>query len=189
MRPKFRYTLNGQMLSVLLTHIKTAGIFSVVWILMAALWTTDTGRYIFAAIGTVSYFFAIYNTAYAAERDDAKSYTEQTPKLYKCIMLTGYLAAANILIIVLYKLVWHFYAADGTLTSIYGIIGNIISMMWFSMYEFFAGMGKGHFALLGYLMIFLLPFAAAACGYAAGYKGFDIYDKIAGFAYEKKKKK
>lgn len=186
---KFKYTIQAQLLRMLRKHATTALMFALIWLIMISLWATTVGSYIFAALGTLGYFFAIYNEGCDSAIDDKKPYSPLTPKPLKGLYLPVLLTVINILIIIIYKCSWHFGATDGSLTNAWGLTGNVISILWFCMYKTLLGMDKGHFELQGYLIIVFLPYIASFLGYYAGYKGYDIYGKINSLAYEKSKKK
>ncbi len=186
---KFKYTLAGQFLDVVKTHIVAAFIFSILWFMLIAVTITDTGGIIFSIIGTLCYFISMYNCGFDALTNDKKTYSKQSPDLRKCIILTAALAVVNLIMIVMYRTVWTLYGSGTTLTSVGGIVGNVLAIIWFSPYEKLAGMVCGSFSIAGYVMVFLLPAVAVAAGYAAGYFGYDISGKLSGIMYEKTKNK
>ncbi|MBO5059836.1 MAG: hypothetical protein J6C82_02845 [Clostridia bacterium] len=189
MNKKLKYTIFGQILHTLTSHAGIAVMFAFLWLIMIAVWTTKIGGYAFGIIGILTYFLAIYNAGCDAALDDKKPYSPLTPKPAKGLILPVLLTAVNILFIVLYKCSWAFGSTDGYIKEVWAIIGNILSILWFSMYKTFLGMERGHFELQGYLIILILPFIASALGYFAGYNGYDIYGKLNSLAYEKSKKK
>ncbi len=186
---KFKYTLFGQQVGMLTTHACSALVFAFLWFVMAVIWTNDIGRYIYGTLGCVLYFLVIYNAGTQAASKDKKSFSECTPKPQKGIFLPILLTVVNILVIILYKYVWHFFSDGMYLTDAWAVAGNVVSILWFSAYKTFLGMERGHIELQGYIIIFVLPFIASAVGYYAGYKGFDLYGKLDGFMYEKNKKR
>ena len=186
---KFKYTLPAQILRMVRKHATTALLFSLIWLTMISLWATTVGSYTFAAIGFIAYFLSIYNAGFETAIDDKKSYTPLTPKPYKGIYLPILLTVVNIIFIIIYKCSWGIGQADGAITNAWGLAGNVISILWFSMYNALVGMDKGHFEFQGYLIIIFLPYLASLLGYFAGYKGYDIYGKLNSLAYEKRKKK
>ncbi len=186
---KFKYTLTAQILRMVRKHATTALMFSLIWLALISIWATAAGSYIFAAIGFIGYFLSIYNEAFNSATDDKKPYSPLTPKPYKGIYLPVLLTAVNIILIIIYKCSWAFGSSDGAITNAWGLAGNVISVLWFSMYKALLGMDKGHFELQGYLIIVFLPYIASLTGYFAGYKGYDIYDKLNGIVYETTKKK
>ena len=51
---KFRYTTIGQMLQILKTYSINAILFAIVWVMLANLWSTGVGRYIYVVISLVT---------------------------------------------------------------------------------------------------------------------------------------
>ncbi len=186
---KFKYTLMGQILSVLKTHAVSALVFSVLWFMLIAVTVTDIGGMIFSVLATVCYVISMYSCGFDALTNDKKTYSLQSPDIRKSFILTAALIIINILMLVMYKAVWTLYGSGTMLTSVWGIVGNVTAMAWFAPYAELAGMEAGSFSIIGYVMIFVMPLLSVSAGYIAGFYGVDIGGKISCIMYEKTKQK
>ena len=182
-----KYTFKGQIISVLLTHLKAAVIFFFVWIIAIAVTSSGVGGIIYSVISAIFYFMMMYSAGYETFRSDRKSYSQLTPFWYKGLILSTGVIVLNALILTIYKLSWIF-GSDGTsVTSVWSFIGNFLGLFWFSPYLNLLGMASGNIKIYGYAIIFLLHTLACFLGYFAGYKNYDISAKLRAFMYEKKK--
>lgn len=186
-KTKYKYTLRAAFMRTLGRHASTAFVLSLFWMFGASLWSTKIGTYAFAVVGILVYFFAIYNAGFDTASYDKKNYSPVTPKPWRGIYLPVVLTAVNIIAILIYKCAWHFGSDGEYLAQLWAVVLNVLSVVWFSPCKAVVGMDCGHFSLSGYLIVFLLPYAASLLGYFAGYKGFDIYAKLNASVYEKKK--
>ena len=183
---KLQDNLMGQMLCVLIQHVKLALIFSIFAVMMLPIWSYKIGEIIFSVIGLIFYAGSMYGLAGAVYERDNKPYTPLSPKPWKGLILPVFLLIVNILIIILYKCSWVFGYDGGTWTSGWGIAGNIFSFGWFSMYQTFLSMSQGNISRVGYAIILGVPEAAAGLGYFLGYKGVDQTKYINNIKYERK---
>ena len=182
-----KYTVKGQVLSVIATHAKAAVLFFIVWLLALSITGTKIGGLIYSVISAIFYFFMMYNAGYSIVKDDKKSYTELTSDKKKGLLLPIGLLVLNIVLVVLYKAAWTF-ASDGSgLTNWWALACNALALFWFSPYINILGMDKGALAVYGYAIICLLHILAFYLGYFAGYNDFDISTKFRFLMYEKKK--
>lgn len=183
-----KYTIPGQILSVILTHIKAAFLFFIVWLLAISLTSTQIGGIIYSSVSAAFYFIMMYATGYTIEKNDKKSYSKLTPVSYKGALLPLGLSLLNILTLIIYKLSWALGSNGENIENWWALAGNIFGLFWFSPYMNILGMETGKIAPYGYAIIFLLHELACFAGYFAGYKDFDISAKFSFLMYEKKKK-
>lgn len=182
-----KYTLRGQIISVLLEHLKASFIFFTVWILAISVTSSKIGGAVYSAIATFFWFAIIYSAGYQAEKNDKKSYSPLTPTPYKGALLSFGVLAVNALIVLSYLLAWRISGDGENLTNLRAVAVNAIYLFWFSPFIGFLGTQKGAIAPFGYIIIFVLPTASCFLGYFAGYKNFDISEKLRRLVYEKKK--
>ena len=185
---KMKYTVLGQMVSVLGAHAATAFIFFFIWLVTAGMWQGVAGK-IFSAIGCLCYLVAIYNSGVTSAQNDKRTISPLTPYPAKGLVLPIILLVVNVVMILLYKYAWSAGGNGEYLVQGWAVIVNVLCVFWTSAYENILGMEKGVLELQGYLIICVLPFVASGAGYFAGYKGYDVFDKISALAYEKKKQK
>ena len=106
----------------------------------------------------------------------------------KCLYIPALLVAVNLLFVLIYKLTWVLGGDGVSIQKMWAVVNNILSFAWFSVYGVLTGMDKGNLSVMGYIIIFLLPYISYFLGYFAGVKKFDISEHFTGFMYEKKKK-
>lgn len=185
---KLKYSVPGQMVLMIKTHFTTAVVFMILFLMTASMQKGIINT-IFGIIGLLGYFLSIYAYSETAHKNDKLTVSPLTPKPLKGLLLPAFLIIANIIVILLYKLAWTAGSDGKSMTEIWSLILNIISLLWVSPYEPLLGMAHGHIELKGYLIIFLTPIIASTLGYLAAYHNFDLSAKVHGFAYEKKKEK
>lgn len=185
---KLKYSVPGQMLLMVKSHFTVSVVFMILFLMTASMQTGFVST-VFGVLGLLGYFLSIYSHSGTALRDDKRSVSPLTPHPLKGLWLPAFLTIVNVVIILLYKLAWT-YGSDGkSMTEIWSLILNIISLLWVSPYQSILGMEHGHIELHGYIIIFVTPFVASLLGYFAAYKGFDLSAKVHSLAYEKKKEK
>ncbi len=183
---KLKYSVPGQMLLMVKNHFTVSVVF-MIFFLMTTSMRNGFGNMVFGILGLLGYFLSIYSYSGTALRDDKRTISPLEPKPLKGLLLPAFLTIANVLVILLYKLAWSQGSDGESMTEIWSLILNIISLLWVAPYQPLLGMAYGHIELTGYLIIFVTPFVASALGYYAAYKGFDLSAKVHSFAYEKKK--
>lgn len=182
-----KYSVKGQIISVLLTHLQAAFLFFILWVIAISFTSTGIGGAIYSAFTTFFYFIMMYSAGYSAEKNDNKSYSPLTPKKYKGAVLTSGVLAINVIMVIMYIVVWN-VAGDGkTLGNMWAIAANALFIFWFSPFINFLGTQNGVISPIGYAIMFILPLAGCFLGYIAGYKNFDISAKMKFLVYEKKK--
>lgn len=182
-----KYSMCGQMLLMVKTHFTTAVLFMILFLVTTSM-RNDFGNAVFATCGTLGYFLSIYSAAANAYTDDKKTISSLTPKAAKGFILPTFLIITSAIILTLYKLAWTYGSNGQSVTEVWSLIFNIISLIWVAPYQPFLGMVTGHIEPYGYLIVFVLPIIASGLGYFASYKGFDLNAKVHSLAYEKKKK-
>ncbi|MBQ7985981.1 MAG: hypothetical protein IJ304_01800 [Clostridia bacterium] len=185
---KLKYSVPGQMLLMIKNHFTVSVVF-MIFFLMTASMQKGVFNTLFGVLGFLGYFLSIYAYSGTALRNDKLTVSPLTPKPLKGLLLPAFLTIANVIVILLYKLAWIAGSDGKSMTEIWSLILNIISLLWVAPYQPLLGMAYGHIELQGYLIIFVTPFIASTLGYFAAYKGFDLSAKVHGFAYEKKKDK
>lgn len=185
---KMKYTIWGQMLSMVRSHAFTAIVIFLIWLVTAGMWEVDIGSRIFGILGSFCYVITIYNCACSCAQADKRTASPLKAYPAKGLIIPAFLLAVNVLITIMYKYIW-IVGGDGQyLREGWAILLNVLTLAWVAPYDAFLGMAQGHMELRGYLIMYLLPFVISAIGYFAGFKGIDIYGKINSIAYEKKKK-
>ena len=186
---KFRYTTIGQMLQILKTYSINAILFAIVWVMLANLWSTGVGRYIYVVISLVTMFFTLYGCGEQIAKDDKKPYANRGICIKRSLYMPCLVMAAQILFILMFKLTWMLGSDGDNIQEVWAVATNLMSYAWFAPFGTIAGMNKGSFSVLGYVLMFLIPEGGYVLGYLAAAKGYDISEKLFGFMYEKKNEK
>lgn len=189
MNNKLKYTIPGQVLSIIITHLEAAFLFFFVWLLSISVTSGKTVGLIYSAISSVFYFMMIYSAGYAAVKNDKKSYTKLSPFKYKGALLSLGLLLLNIIIAAIYHISWASGSDTGGISVWFSLAGRVFSVFWFSPYMNLLGMDNGNIALYGYAIILLFHAIACFLGYFAGYNDFDISAKLRFLVYDTKKDK
>ena len=182
-----KYSIKGQIISVILSHLKAVFLFFIVWTIDIAVISLKIGGAIYTVTSTILYFIIMYSACYSQAKNDKKSYSPLTPKKYKGILLSMGVLVMSIFVVFGYIFVWQ-KASDGeNLINLWAVAVNIFYLFWFSPFISFLGKQKGTIAITEYAIAFIIPIASCFLGYLAGYKNFDIAEKMRFLVYEKKK--
>lgn len=184
---KLKYTIPGQMLLLVKSHLSTAVLFLILFLFTFSMTAgTGIGSIIYASVGILGYFLSIYSTAGSYVSCDKMPSSKLSPHPAKGFILPVILTAVSLVIILFYKLAWA-YGSNGTsVTEIWSFIANALMLIWVAPYQPFVGLSAGNITTIGYLIILVLPYIASGLGYLATYKGFDLSEKVRNIAYEKK---
>lgn len=183
---KTKYTIWGQMLGVVGAHAVTAFVFMFLWLITAGMWEGIAGK-IFSTLGLACYCAVLYNSGVGCAQADKRTVSPLKAYPAKGVTLPVILLGVNIAIILAYKYAWGLGSDGEYLREGWAVFINVLSVFWTAPYRDIIGMEKGVLEIQGYFVLCVLPFIATSAGYFAGYKGFDILDKIVRIAYEKKK--
>ena len=136
-----------------------------------------------------SCFFALYGCGEMIARDDKKPYVNRGISIKRSFYMPCILLGVQLFFVLLYKLTWIFGSDGESIQTVWAVVTNLMSFAWFAPLGTFAGMDKGSFSALAYILILIISEGGYVLGYFAAAKGFDISEKMFGFMYEKKKKK
>ncbi len=185
---KLKFSVPGQMLLMAKTHLTTAFLFLLLFLLTISM-AGKARDIIFGICGLIGYFLSIYSAASTAYLDDKKTISPLTPKPAKGLILPLMLTVFSLICLLLYKFAWtHGITESGSL-ELWAIPLNVLALLWVAPYQPFLGMVQGSLSLCGYLIVFLTPFVASGLGYFAAFHDFDLNAKVHSLAYEKKKDK
>lgn len=182
-----KYSIKGQIISVILTHLEMVFIFFAVWLMAISVTTSEIGSVIYSVAAIFFYSIMMYSVCYSQARNDKKSYSPLTPMKYKGILLCLGVLVISIMAIFGYIFVWRTQSDGESLVKLWAISINVFYMFWFSPFINFLSDKKGAISILGYVMMFVPTALSCFLGYLAGYKDFDISSKMKFLVYEKKK--
>ena len=181
-----KYSVPGQMLLMIKEHATTSIVFMILFLMTASI-RNEFGDLLYGIFGVLGYFLSIYSLASTTYKNDNTKISPLAPKPLKGFILPAFLLLFNLLIVIVYKIAWAYGSNGQSMTQIWSLILNIISLLWVAPYQPILDMAHGYISLKGYLIIFVTPILASGLGYFAAYKGFDLNEKMHSIAYEKKK--
>lgn len=144
--------------------------------------TGSIGKYIFSTIFILIYMLALYTKSGEIAAKDKKSYTDDIPYWWKGVILPLGIFAVWIILYILYSFSWRYDIVGYTS----GFINNTMFVVWNFIYTGFLGLSGGKFNYWCIALIVLAPVIASGLGYLAGYKGFDLSQRVVKIVYEKK---
>lgn len=185
----FQEGMLKQVWGLVVTHLYSVIIsalfgFGVMW------WIIDKPvlSKIFSVVCMLIYFSAVYSAAWNAADRDRKPYTTTEQYFFKGAVLSVGILAVNLILWLLCKFSWTYLTIDGALASYTAILYNVLFVFDTFIYTGFIKLTNGSMVWYGHILIYLLPLAAAFCGYIAGMRDFTLSDKLMPFIYEKRKK-
>ena len=182
------YIPGKQVGSLLKTHLLLSILSGLLGLmLLISIITNPVGNAIFTGIMMVIYFFSIYGAASNCAAQDLKPYTEEQAYPWKGLLLPVGIILVTAALWGLYQAAWQFMTIDGNLATVTGIACNVIFIVWTFMFNALMGLQQGGMNWYAYVFVLIVPVIASGLGYYAGYRGFDLYDKMMRFVYEKKK--
>lgn len=181
--------LSRQILSCAGSHLFIALVTSAFG--FGAFWwflTQSNWKEIFSIICTVIYIIVLFLKGQKIALHDKKSYSDETPFWFKGILLAIGPILITFIIWLLYRMTWVYMAIDNNISGYTGIIYNISFILWTFPFNGLICPFQGGIFWYGHIIIYVVPLISLFFGYAAGYKGINIYEKILPLMYEKKKK-
>lgn len=177
----------GQVLCVLIEHLKISFLFAVLSVMAIPVLSYKIGSVIFGIIGMAVYSVSMYCVAADIFNRDNKTFTPLTPKPWKGIILPLLLLCVNAAVIIIYKSAWTLcYTADGW-TSGWGLAGNMLGIVWFSAYYNAFNINHGVISTACCTAVFAVPVVMCTLGYYLNYKGVYLSKYLYFIKYEKKK--
>lgn len=173
----------GQVLNIIKMHLYVSLVASFLGTMMISFVVGGTTKYIFSLIFILVYMLVLYSKSEDIARHDKKSYTHDVPYPWKGVLLPVGIFLIWGFLYLLYYITWKY----GIISYSSGFINNIIFVIWNFIYTGFMSLGDGKFNYLSLILIFGVPIFACGAGYFAGYKNFDISEKVAKIVYENKK--
>lgn len=179
-------SLGSQFRTVFLRHIFIGGLAAVFGI--GAFWWFLTQRIynvIYSCIFTCIYIGMMYTKCYKVASHDLKGYAQTKAYPAKGIVLILPVLAVTLILDVVRVILWK-YAADSVMSQrLMRIAVNTVFIVWDFAFNGIMAVDKEYVSLAGRIAIYGVPLLSAWAGYYAGYKRFDIVEKILPFIYEK----
>jgi len=130
------------------------------------------------------YVLVLYSTSLDIARQDSKQYTYEAAYPWKGLILPLGIYVVWGFLYILFHVSWKYGIVHPDFVS--GLINNILFVMWNYVYMGFMQIIEGKFAVWTLLLVFLVPLVSCGIGYFAGYKGFDISEKVVKIVYDEK---
>lgn len=144
-------------------------------------------KIIASAVFVFVYMLILYAASAEIAGHDKKSYTAETAYPWKGIILPVGIFAVWVFLYVMYYMSWKYGIVNMQFAS--GMINHFLFVMWNQIYSGFMNsseMVSGNFEIWVTVPVVIVPLIACGGGYFAGYKGFDISEKVADIMYDKK---
>lgn len=186
MRDSMRITVKYQFITMFLMHLAAAGVAFVFG--MVAFWyflTKPVWKELLSVVFTAVYFIMLYTRSKQFAVLDSKPYTPLKPNKLKGFLFGAVIAAATVIIMLLFKIVWTYFSADGGVVGIIPTAINVIFYFWSFPFNGIMNLSEGAFTWYSAVIMLAAPVAACFSGYIAGCRNIEIVEKLEEFMYEK----
>lgn len=186
MREGIKMTTGYQLWYMLLAQVTASAISFLLgsvafwWFLDKAVW-----KELLSVIFIIINFSMIYSYAHRFSVQDNKPYTPMHNSFAKGVMMGLVISIANIILFILYLIVWKIWGTDSGLSTWTAAGYNTFFSLWTFPYFGIMGMSRGHITWYSVLIFAAMPPAASFLGYYAGYKKFSLLEAFHKFSYEK----
>lgn len=189
-KEKTKSSIGYQFRKIIFSQFAALFVINAVW-LIAFAWTMDSriGSIILSTVFSLVYFTMIYSSAGEIADHDKKSYTQLQPNIVKGIMFGVMISALNVLLCIMYVLIWKYFGDGAALTNMGAVIANTFFILWTAPYFGFINPVAGSITAYSIFIMIILPIAATGLGYFAACKNFYFSEKFEGMVYVKKDKK
>lgn len=186
MREGIKMTARYEILYMLFVQLLATAI-SFVFITVAFWWFVDkpVWKEILSFVFILVNGGFIYTYAHRFAVQDNKPYTPMKSSMLKGVMMGLVISAVNILLFLLFTLVWALWGEGSHLTNWFAISINTLFSLWTFPYMGIMGMSCGNITWYSVIILALMPPAASSLGYYAGSKKFFLLEAIDKFSYEK----
>lgn len=181
-----KITVKYQFVTMLLMHLAAAGVAFVFG--TVAFWyflTKPVWKELLSAVFIAVYFGMLYIRAKRFALLDNKPYTPLRPSKLKGLLMGLAVSAATAVMILLFKLVWTFFSADGGVVGVIPTAVNVIFYFWSFPFNGIMNLSEGAFTWYSAVLMLAVPAAACALGYIAGCRKLELVEKLEDFMYEK----
>lgn len=143
-------------------------------------------------------FAILYVASKKLANRDSKPVTPLKPSKVKGVLFGAMIAVINMVLMLMYMIVWSNFAADAVvedqtvrvLDGIIPICCNAIYYVWSFAYQgFINDYTSGNIGIIAMLLMIIVPIAATTLGYIAGLKKFELAEHLDKFIYEKDARK
>lgn len=186
MKDSMKITIKYQFMYMLLMQLAASGIAFVFG--MIAFWyftNINIAKQILSLAFIAVNFAMLYTASKKFALLDNKSYTPLKASKIKGLLFGCFISAVNVLLILVFRLLWAKYGSETGINGILPTIYNAIFFFWTYPYNGIMNLDFGTFTWYSALAMVIMPVLAAFIGYIAGSKKFEFTEKIDEFMYEK----
>lgn len=179
-------TLKRQIWSVFWTHLYVI-IISVIFGFGAFWWflAQDVWKTLYSVIFMAVYAGALYCKAHRVATHDLKGYAQTKCYPAKGLVLGLVIAGSTFILWCIYRLIWVTNPGE-SLVGVWRSLYNGFFICYTFIYNGIMVPYKGGMFWYAHIVIYALPVISAGLGYYAGYKKFNLYDRLLPFMYERK---
>ena len=188
MEEKYTDTITSQIRSVLWSHLYSSiimsvmGLFAFWWFMSKNIW-----QQLISSAFIIAYACVMYSKGERLAKRDKYSVSTLKPYPLKGVVLSLSVSAITFLLWLCFYITWNYMSIDGSIEGVSGIIFNMLFMVWTYMYNGIMGAYHGGIHWYAHVLMYLVPTLSLGIGYFAGYKDFDISEKIDESMYEREK--
>lgn len=187
MRDSMKMTVKYQFGYILLNQLAAAGI---VFLFGAFIFyyflTINIAKEILSALLIATEFAILYVASKKLANRDAKPVTPLKPSRIKGVLFGVQIAVMNIIMLIIFKLIWANFSDENGLVGILPIAYNMVFYFWTFAYQgFMTGYIGGHIGIIATAAMAIAPIAATTVGYIAGLNRFELAEHLDQFIYEK----
>lgn len=163
------------------------GIFVILvifYFMLFSMWTIKILEIILGFLALIVYGLIMAATAKGIADKDLLTGQKKGVFPAKGLVLACAVVILNLLIFAAVKVSWALNAPEGLKLTL-----QILFFILTLPYNFFLKISGGDISGIGLLLMILVPYVATGAGYYAGYKKWDIFEKLDKIAFEKKENK
>ncbi|MCC8159961.1 MAG: hypothetical protein LIO53_01345 [Oscillospiraceae bacterium] len=188
MRDSMKITVKYQFAYMLLMQAAASGIAFVFG--LVAFWyftNINIAKQVLSIILILVNFAFLYTASKKFAVFDNKPYTPLKPSKIKGVLFGCTIAAVNLILMAVFRLMWINFGTDTGITGVIPTIINILFYYWSFPYNGLMNLNNGLFTIYSAVVMVLAPIAATTAGYIAGCKKINVTEKLDEFMYEKDK--
>ena len=175
-----KYISFKQIFQLVKMHLYVSIAATFMGLIMVSFSTGGITKYIFSGIFILIYMLVLYSKSADIAKHDRQEYSKEVPYAAKGFLLPIGIFVVGTLFYVLYSITWKCNIIDTTS----GFVNNALFVVWTFVYTGLANLSNGHISLTAVIAFIIVPEIAAELGYFAGFKNFDLSEKVAEVVYD-----
>ncbi len=175
-----KYISFKQILQLVKMHLYVSFAAMFMGLIMVSFSTGGITKYIFSSVFILIYMLVLYSKSADIAQHDRQSFSKEVPYAAKGLLLPIGIFVVGALLYLLYSITWKYNIIDTTS----GFINNTLFVFWTFIYTGLANLSNGHISAAAIAAFIIVPEIAAGLGYFAGYRRFDLSEKVAKVVYD-----